>query len=187
MRFLRARTAAGPRVGVLRADGAVELSASERSLSGYLGDDGEALQRLGEAIHAAPGGQADLGSLVLLAPVEPVSMRDFMVFEEHVLPGWRRSGMARGPDVWYEQPLGYFSNAASLLGPRDGIEVPGGSTRLDFELEVGAVVGREVRSATPEQAAGSIAGRHSRCPPPDPTLLGTVIRGLRGTQERARG
>jgi 2-keto-4-pentenoate hydratase/2-oxohepta-3-ene-1,7-dioic acid hydratase in catechol pathway len=85
-------------------------------------------------------------------------MRDFMIFEEHVLPAWRRSGRTRGPDVWYEQPIGYLSNAATLRGPRDQIEVPGGSTNLDFELEVAAVIGREARSLTPDQASACIAG-----------------------------
>jgi 2-keto-4-pentenoate hydratase/2-oxohepta-3-ene-1,7-dioic acid hydratase in catechol pathway len=75
-----------------------------------------------------------------------------------VLPAWRRSGLTRGPDVWYEQPIGYFSNAATIRGPRDAIEIPGGSTNLDFELEVAAVIGRAASSITPEQAAGHIAG-----------------------------
>jgi 2-keto-4-pentenoate hydratase/2-oxohepta-3-ene-1,7-dioic acid hydratase in catechol pathway len=66
--------------------------------------------------------------------------------------------MSRGPDVWYQQPIGYFSNAATLRGPREAMAVPGGSVRLDFELEIGAVVGREARSVTPDEAAGRIAG-----------------------------
>jgi len=86
-------------------------------------------------------------------------MRDFMVFEEHVLPAWRRSGLTRGPDVWYEQPIGYFSNAATIRGPREQIEIPGGSTNLDFELAVAAVVGRQ---------ADRQAGRHARSPPNRP-------------------
>ena len=87
-------------------------------------------------------------------------MRDFMVFEEHVLPAWRDSGLTRGPDVWYEQPIGYLSNVANILGPRDAVEMPGGSQRLDFELEVGAILGRAARSVTPEQAGRLHRGLH---------------------------
>ena len=65
--------------------------------------------------------------------------------------------MSRGPDVWYEQPIGYFSNAATIRGPRDPIEIPGGSERLDFELEVGAVIGRDAVSVAPADAADRIA------------------------------
>ncbi|MGH3276140.1 MAG: fumarylacetoacetate hydrolase family protein [Streptosporangiaceae bacterium] len=143
MRFIKARTRQGARLGVLRSDGVVELAREEVALEPYFGDDGESLHRLGEAIHAAPAGEFSVEDLSLLKPVDPVSMRDFMVFEEHVLPSWQRSGRSRGPDVWYEQPICYFSNAATIQGPREPIEIPGGSERLDFELEVGAVIGRD--------------------------------------------
>jgi 2-keto-4-pentenoate hydratase/2-oxohepta-3-ene-1,7-dioic acid hydratase in catechol pathway len=158
MKFVKARTAHGNRLGVVRPDGGVALSGAESRLEDAFGDDGEALRRLGEAILAAPAGEEALEDLALLRPVDPPSMRDFMVFEEHVLPGWRRAGMSRGPDVWYQQPIGYFSNAATLRGPRDAMAVPGGSARLDFELEIGAVMGRDARSVTPDEAAGRIAG-----------------------------
>jgi 2-keto-4-pentenoate hydratase/2-oxohepta-3-ene-1,7-dioic acid hydratase in catechol pathway len=158
MRFVKAQTAHGARIGVLRADGAVDLAAEESRLEPHFGDDGEALARLGEAIHANPASEHDIESLHLIQPVKPVAMRDFMVFEEHILPAWRLSGLTRGPDVWYEQPIGYFSNAATIRGPREPIEMPGGSINLDFELEVAAVMGRQARSVTPEQAAGHIAG-----------------------------
>jgi 2-keto-4-pentenoate hydratase/2-oxohepta-3-ene-1,7-dioic acid hydratase in catechol pathway len=158
MRFVRALTPAGPRVGVLTGDDAVALSESTTDLEPTFGDDGTRLLELGEGIVASPASVASMASLSLLAPVTPPSMRDFMVFEEHVLPGWRAAGMSRGPDVWYRQPIGYFSNAATLRGPRDAIEIPGGSQRLDFELEVGAIIGRRVESVTPEQATGLVAG-----------------------------
>lgn len=154
MRFVKALTPEGPRVGVVAADDTVTLSATESRLEDHLDRLGE----LGATISASPSAEAPLSSLDLLKPVEPTSMRDFMVFEEHVLPSWRNSGMERGPDVWYEQPIGYFSNVASLRGPRDSIEVPGASERLDFELEVGAVVSRTLRSVSPDEAASAIAG-----------------------------
>jgi 2-keto-4-pentenoate hydratase/2-oxohepta-3-ene-1,7-dioic acid hydratase in catechol pathway len=158
VRFIKADTEQGPRLGVLRPDGVAELSGSETRLEPYFGDDGTALRELGEAIHAAPAAEAGPDGLTLLKPVDPVAMRDFMVFEEHILPRWRQIGHQRGPDVWYEQPIGYFSNTATIRGPRDPIEIPGGSQRLDFELEVGAILGRDAVSVTPGQAADRIAG-----------------------------
>lgn len=158
MRFVRIVTPNGPRVGVLHGDDRVAVSSQPGRLEDHLGDDGEALHRLGERILTAPADDVDLAAVTLLAPVRPTSMRDFMIFEEHVLPTWRLQGRTRGPDVWYEQPIGYFSNVASLRGPRDVVPVPGGSTRLDFELEVGAIVGREARSVAPDDADRCIAG-----------------------------
>ncbi len=158
MRFIKATTPQGPRLGVLREDDVVELSPSESRLEDHFGDDGERLDRLGAMIHAAPAGEAPLESLALLRPVDPVAMRDFMVFEEHVLPAWRHAGMDRGPDVWYERPIGYLSNVASILDPREAVEIPGGSEQLDFELEAGAILGRAAQSLTPDQAGACIAG-----------------------------
>jgi len=158
VRFIKADTEGGPRLGVLRPDGLVELAREESRLEPHFGDDGTALRRLADAIRADRAGEFAMDGLHLLKPVDPTSMRDFMVFEEHILPQWRQSGMSRGPDVWYQQPIGYFSNAATIRGPRDPIEIPGGSARLDFELEVGAVIGREAVSVTPEEAADRIAG-----------------------------
>ena len=158
VRFIKARTERGARLGVLRPDGVAELAREQDRLEPYFGDDGEALRALADAIHDDPAAESDMDHLALLKPLDPVSMRDFMVFEEHILPSWRRSGMSRGPDVWYEQPIGYFSNAATIRGPRDPIEIPGGSERLDFELEVGAVIGRDAVSVAPADAADRIAG-----------------------------
>ena len=137
MRFIKAATADGPRLGVLRADGVVELSESASRIEASIGDDGEMLSQLADRIHAAPADEVPIDELALLRPVDPLAMRDFMIFEEHVLPAWRDSGLTRGPDVWYEQPIGYLSNVANILGPRDAVEMPGGTQRLDFELEVG--------------------------------------------------
>jgi 2-keto-4-pentenoate hydratase/2-oxohepta-3-ene-1,7-dioic acid hydratase in catechol pathway len=145
VRFIKAATPEGPRLGVLREDGVVALSASESRLEGHFGDDGEGLHQLAARIQASPADEVHIDTLALLRPVDPVAMRDFMVFEEHVLPAWRRSGLTRGPDVWYERPIGYFSNVANILGPRDAVEIPGGSEQLDFELEVGAILGRRAR------------------------------------------
>jgi 2-keto-4-pentenoate hydratase/2-oxohepta-3-ene-1,7-dioic acid hydratase in catechol pathway len=158
VRFIKAATPDGPRLGVLRGDDVVALSASESRLEDHFGDDGEMLDQLGRRIHSSPAAEEQLEALALLRPVDPVAMRDFMVFEEHVLPAWRRAGLTRGPDVWYERPIGYLSNVAGILGPHDAVEIPGGSHQLDFELEVGAILGRPARSLTPEHAGACIAG-----------------------------
>jgi 2-keto-4-pentenoate hydratase/2-oxohepta-3-ene-1,7-dioic acid hydratase in catechol pathway len=158
VRFVKAATPAGPRLGVLCDDDLVELSADECRLEDHFGDDGEMLDQLGTRIQSSPAESTTIDALTLLRPVAPVAMRDFMVFEEHVLPGWRRAGMTRGPDVWYQQPIGYLSNVAGILGPHDAVEIPGGSHQLDFELEVGAILGRPARSLTPEQAGAYVAG-----------------------------
>lgn len=100
-----------------------------------------------------------LDDVVLLAPLRPHSMRDFVAFEEHVR-GVRRSidGVGGVPDAWYDAPTFYFTNSSSVIATGDDVPVPGGSRALDFELEVATVVGARGRDLTPESAADVVFG-----------------------------
>jgi fumarylacetoacetate (FAA) hydrolase len=87
------------------------------------------------------GDEHALDSVELLAPVpEPPSVRDFFAFEGHVATGWRLRG-GEIPPAWYEAPVFYFSNAASIHGPGEAVRRPPATQLLDFELEVAAVLG----------------------------------------------
>ena len=59
---------------------------------------------------------------------------------------------------WYQAPTFYFTNPYALVGAHDDVAVPPGSQRLDFELEVAVVVGRDGASLTPEQAREHVFG-----------------------------
>jgi fumarylacetoacetate (FAA) hydrolase len=84
--------------------------------------------------------ERSLGEIDLLAPVpEPPSVRDFYAFEGHVATAWQRRG-AEVPRQWYEAPAFYFSNPAAIRGPGEAVKRPAGSERLDFELEIAAIV-----------------------------------------------
>ncbi|MGW5863525.1 fumarylacetoacetate hydrolase family protein [Streptomyces sp. NPDC055239] len=95
----------------------------------------------------------------LLPPLQPTSIRDFVTFEEHV-EGVRRSvdGVSGVPERWYAAPTFYFANPHAVFGPHDDIPMPPGSTVLDYELEVAAVIGREGRDLTPSRARDHIIG-----------------------------
>ena len=108
------------------------------------------------ALSASP---VSLDHVRLLAPLAPPTIRDFVAFEEHV-EGVAMS-VADGSGVvpeWYEAPTFYFTNPHAVYGAHDDIPVPPGCGLFDFELEVAAVVGRQVASETPEQARDVIFG-----------------------------
>ena len=93
------------------------------------------------AAEADAAASVPLAEVELLAPLVPASVRDFVAFEEHV-EGVTASidGASHVVDEWYEFPTFYFTNPHSIIAT--GAEVrPPKTERLDFELEVGAVIG----------------------------------------------
>jgi fumarylacetoacetate (FAA) hydrolase len=75
---------------------------------------------------------------------EVSSIRDFYAFEQHVATCRRHRGLDMAP-VWYEVPVFYFSNPASVVGDGVSVWAPLGSSELDFELELACVIGRKAR------------------------------------------
>lgn len=59
---------------------------------------------------------------------------------------------------WYDQPVFYFSNAQSLVHDGANITAPQGCTELDYELELGIVIGKPGRNIAVEDAWDHIAG-----------------------------
>lgn len=84
------------------------------------------------------------------------AFRDFYAFEQHVKAGRAWRGLDMDPD-WYELPVFYFSNPYALQGPGP-VLMPPGTQRFDFELEVGAILGRGGRNLSPAEAAPLIVG-----------------------------
>lgn len=104
-------------------------------------------------------GELRLDQVRLLPPFEPPSIRDFVGFEAHI-EGVSKAldGLERVPEEWYRAPNFYFTNPHAGYGAHDDVPVPAGCSVLDFELEVGAVVGRAGRDVPPERAREHIAG-----------------------------
>lgn len=194
----REQPSSPPRLGALLADGhsVADLQAGCLALSGTessflsdmlnLLDGGE--QALDEArrvldwieAQSPPGCLYPLQGVVLLAPVpRPRSIRDCMVFEQHIVQAtrtvvkWRFPPLAaidrwverlRGraligaPRIWYQQPVYYKGNPYSVVGPEAEIRWPSYSQKLDYELEFGVFIGRTGRDIPPARARRHIAG-----------------------------
>jgi 2-keto-4-pentenoate hydratase/2-oxohepta-3-ene-1,7-dioic acid hydratase in catechol pathway len=103
------------------------------------------------------GEPVPVSSVRLLVPLQPPSVRDFVSFEQHI------QGMIMGdgipfPEAWYGAPAFYFSNPNSLFATGAEIPVPPRAKRFDYELEVGAIIGRRGQDLTLENAREVIAG-----------------------------
>ena len=54
---------------------------------------------------------------------------------------------------WYEIPVFYFSNPASVIGHGDDVYAPKSSLELDFELEIAAIIGCEASDLPSDDSA----------------------------------
>lgn len=94
----------------------------------------------------------------LLPPLpQPNSLRDFIVFEQHMRRGYDAAGI-EPPQEWYEMPIYYKGNARSILGPEQDLIWPAYSERLDYELEMACIIGKEGRDVSRDEAAAYIFG-----------------------------
>lgn len=86
------------------------------------------------------------------APFPVASIRDFYAFEQHVKTCRAHRGLSMVPQ-WYQIPVFYFSNPAAVIGDGDPVWAPQGSTALDYELELAAVVARPARDLPANDSA----------------------------------
>jgi 2-keto-4-pentenoate hydratase/2-oxohepta-3-ene-1,7-dioic acid hydratase in catechol pathway len=93
-----------------------------------------------------------------LCPLDRLaSLRDFLAFEDHVRRGAERRG-TEVPSYWYEAPVYYKGNHRQVIGPDEVCPWPRYSQWLDFELEMGMVIGRRGRDVAADQAGSHIFG-----------------------------
>jgi len=89
--------------------------------------------------------------------LKPPTFRDFYAFERHVGTMWKRRDLEI-PEAWYRMPIFYFSNVSEIRGPGDPVWAPRGSSELDFELEVAALVDTPVRDLDAARGTDAIGG-----------------------------
>ena len=165
MRLVTCRRRADPDapgfVGALVGTAVVDLRAAEPELPGSMLDllraGADALRRARDVVEDAGddgAGRIGLDDVELLAPLpRPNSFRDFMLVEEHV-----RNSFGDVPAEWYEIPVYWKGNPDTVFGPEATIPWPHYTDKLDYELEVGAVLGRPAFRVSVEEAADCIAG-----------------------------
>jgi 2-keto-4-pentenoate hydratase/2-oxohepta-3-ene-1,7-dioic acid hydratase in catechol pathway len=109
------------------------------------------------AAGAPLGALADVADARLCAPLRPRSMRDFLGFEGHLTRAFGRLGKEI-PAEWYDVPAFYKGMPDTVIGPDDDIPWPWYADRLDHELELAVVIGRQGRNISRESAADYVFG-----------------------------
>ena len=144
MRFATIRTADG--TSAARLDGDVLLLLDAADVGELLAAGGQGPGRPREGTAPVPVAEADF------APVVPWPSKVICVglnYRAHI------AETGREPP---EYPTLFAKFADTLLGARDDLVLPSVSERVDWEAELGVVIGRPLYRATPEQAAAAIAG-----------------------------
>lgn len=92
-----------------------------------------------------------------LAPLDPPVMRDCLAFERHLLNTFPKI-LNYVPEQFYEMPIYYKGNPLTLIGHEQEALWPDYTQKMDYELEIGFVIGRAGKDLTPEQAKDALFG-----------------------------
>jgi 2-keto-4-pentenoate hydratase/2-oxohepta-3-ene-1,7-dioic acid hydratase in catechol pathway len=174
------------KIGVLKQErnAVVDLQAAHLALKGHSAScfanmlallDGEKdAMELAETIFLAsiPEFEIGLHEVTILAPVpRPRSIRDTLCYELHLIQanrvGLKRLGydmdkitmeQLKPSQTWYEIPIYYKGNPASVVGHDADVYFPKGEEFRDFELELGFYIGKKCKDVSSAEATECIAG-----------------------------
>jgi len=116
-----------------------------------------------------------------ILPFQPLSFRDFMLYEQHVINAgkglvrrflpkmWKPLALyervtgkphpkLRPKPIWYEKPIYYMGSHINFYTEGDTVPWPSYTRALDYELELGVVIARPIYNATPQEALEAIGG-----------------------------
>lgn len=152
MKLLRYGPAGTERVAVLRSDGsAVDVTMVLPSL-GRASLDPERLTDFASLIDTLDGPAVDLASVRIGAPIaRPGKVVCIgLNYADHA----RESGQP--PPA---EPVVFMKDPGTVIGPYDRVHLPPGARKVDWEVELGVVIGRRARYLrSVDDAAGCIAG-----------------------------
>jgi 2-keto-4-pentenoate hydratase/2-oxohepta-3-ene-1,7-dioic acid hydratase in catechol pathway len=154
MKLARFDVGAGPRLGLVRGETVIDLADAGVAYPSMLAliADGDAALAAIRAISPAQAGHA-LADVRLLAPIERPGkyLAIGMNYQKH-LEEADKLGVARNKhQLWFNK------QTTCIAGPFDPIE-PGVTEKLDYEVELGVVIGKRAKSVTAENALAHVFG-----------------------------
>ena len=175
-------TDSSPRVGVVTGDGsaivdlAVALSQAgfdpkvARSMQDVIEGGQACLAAIRTAIALYADDPIAIGVVKLHAPLpRPVQIRDCMCFEEHLVgssqAAMRMFGLTEPSErsrkmheIFKLRPIYYKANRMAVVGPDTAVHWPSYSKIMDYELEMGCVIGKTGRNILRDDARAHIFG-----------------------------
>ena len=150
------------RVGALRGDRVVDLNRTDGTLPTSLVallEGGDAVLARAAAAAEAGDAAADLAHVHLESPVQqpPKILAVGLNYVRHILEIPEEVRKARGLEV-PKQPVIFNKQNTSANGPHDPILLPPESHLLDYEAELGVVIGKTCRRVRKDEAMQVVAG-----------------------------
>jgi 2-keto-4-pentenoate hydratase/2-oxohepta-3-ene-1,7-dioic acid hydratase in catechol pathway len=100
----------------------------------------------------------DVNDLKFDAPLDDIPMyRDFYAHEKHVKKGFEKRNETI-PEAWFEIPAYYKGGTTGFIGHEDIVPWPHYSKQLDYELELGVVIGRDGKNIKSSEMRKHIFG-----------------------------
>lgn len=116
-----------------------------------------------------------------MIPFKPASYRDFMLYEKHAIDAARGFVKEYMPNVlpfvlgfekitgktfpmlkpskrYYKYPIFYMGNHLNFFSEGDNIQIPSYTKKLDYELEIAALITKPLKNAKPEDVNNAIGG-----------------------------
>ncbi|MGW9027108.1 fumarylacetoacetate hydrolase family protein [Streptomyces sp. NPDC055722] len=149
-------SAGGVRVGLLEGD-LVFGARTQLTMLGMLEAGETAMAEIATDTRRDPAESVPIEEVTLRSPLQPRTIRDGAGFLQHLRNNARVLGNDLDPRFERYPPF-YFGNATAVVGDGAPIEVPHGCEQLDYELEIGAVIGKPGRDIARKDAAAHIAG-----------------------------
>ena len=172
----------GEWVPLLAVPGADRLGSASTDLLAFLGAGEPVRQLAEELVSAAPRTEpSPLSSPLPGPPLRPPAFRDCSLWEQHMIAASRGVLRLQSPvagavsdgyerltrrpfprlrprPLWYERPVYYKGNPATVIGDGDTVRWPAYTQVLDYELEIGVVIARDSTDLTPDEALAAVGG-----------------------------
>lgn len=177
-----------PQVGVLTGDrltpaanllaAAGEDSAPASAMVRFIALDRSILDKVAQAARTTATGSLSINDVRLLAPVPRPGKVIGLGYNYYALCRNENVSTTREPELFAKLPT-------SVTGPFDPVIVPRSVDKVDFEAELGVVMGRTCKAATPDTALSFVAGYTvindvTAKIIPRPPESGSVVLGLKG-------
>ncbi|MBT3399558.1 MAG: fumarylacetoacetate hydrolase family protein [Rhodospirillaceae bacterium] len=108
-----------------------------------------------------PRGETLIWSLADIALRPPIArvpvLRDFAAFEDHLENTFGKMDLSI-PPAWYDQPTAFKGNSTTMFGHDSTVPWPRYTKKLDYELELAAIIGKPALDVDLDNASDYIMG-----------------------------